>query len=396
MKSTYVSWQREMVTMGMLPEMWRFDGKYNFIEFINGSRIDFLDVAYQPSDPMYQRLGSLEYTGGWIEEAGEVNQGAFDMLKTRIGRFSNDVYGLFPAKILLTCNPDSGWLYRLFYKPWKEKKLDEDYQFVQAFPQDNPNVKMREEYIATLNSISDPVMKERMLFGNWEYESDDTMIFTYDSIIDMFTNNVPESPHWYITADIARFGSDATVFILWKGLRAMEVIVKNKLGTDESAEFIRALAAKHRVPYSHIIVDEDGIGGGTKDQLRGIKGFQANSPAYATPGKRENYANLKTQCAYVLADYVNQHNISLSGVTDEDLKNRIIEEFHQCRRRDPDSEGRLKIRPKDEVKSIIGRSPDVFDAVLFRIYFELRTPESRKSFDSSLSGSQIADISSIY
>lgn len=41
-------------------------GKDNFIELGNGSRIDLLDLQYQPRDPLYERFGSLEYTGGWI------------------------------------------------------------------------------------------------------------------------------------------------------------------------------------------------------------------------------------------------------------------------------------------------------------------------------------------
>lgn len=40
-------------------------------------RIDFLDLQYKPSDPLYERYGSIEFTGGWIEEGGEVNFGAY-------------------------------------------------------------------------------------------------------------------------------------------------------------------------------------------------------------------------------------------------------------------------------------------------------------------------------
>lgn len=76
---------------------YKYNGADNFIEFTNGSRINLLDLRHLPSDPLYERYGSVEYTGGWIEEGGEVNFGAYDTLKTRIGRHLNDKYGCFES-----------------------------------------------------------------------------------------------------------------------------------------------------------------------------------------------------------------------------------------------------------------------------------------------------------
>ena len=54
------------------------------IAFANGSQVLFLDLTYYPQkDPLYERFGSKEFTGGWIEEAGEVHFGAFDVLGHR-------------------------------------------------------------------------------------------------------------------------------------------------------------------------------------------------------------------------------------------------------------------------------------------------------------------------
>ena len=96
---------KKVCTYHSIPDSdWKLNGQYNYIEFKNGSKIDLLDVDYQPSDPLYERFGSTEYTGGWLEEAGEINFGAFDVLKTRIGRHLYKEYGLHP-KMLFTCNP---------------------------------------------------------------------------------------------------------------------------------------------------------------------------------------------------------------------------------------------------------------------------------------------------
>src|SRR3990167_5845122 len=114
MQSTFITWNKVCKFHNIPFDDWKLNGQYNYIEFKNGSRIDLLDLKYTPSDPMFERFGSLEYTGGCIEEAGEIHFMAFDVLKGRIGRQLNKEYNLFPPKMLLTCNPTQNWLYRIF------------------------------------------------------------------------------------------------------------------------------------------------------------------------------------------------------------------------------------------------------------------------------------------
>ena len=131
MKSSYVTFMKVCKYHGIPDSDWKLNGQYNYIEFTNGSRIDLLDVAYKPSDPDYERFGSLEYTGGWLEEAGEIEFKAFDVLKSRIGRHMNKELEV-KSKLLLTCNPNKGWLYRVFYKPSKDGTLPDNYRFLQS------------------------------------------------------------------------------------------------------------------------------------------------------------------------------------------------------------------------------------------------------------------------
>src|SRR4030066_1152249 len=109
MASSYITFMKVCSYHQIPREDWNLNGQYHFIEFKNKSRIDLLDLKYLPSDPLFERFGSLEYTGGWIEEAGEVHFTAFDMLKSRVGRWMNKEFNLFPPKLLLTCNPTKNW-----------------------------------------------------------------------------------------------------------------------------------------------------------------------------------------------------------------------------------------------------------------------------------------------
>lgn len=347
---------------------YKYNGQYHYIQFANGSRIDLLDLKYLPSDPLYERYGSIEYTGGWIEEAGEVNFGAYDTLRSRIGRHLNDHYGIL-GKLLSTLNPKKNWCHTTFWKPFKAGTLPPEIKFLQALATDNPYIDSG--YIAKLHAIKDKVRKQRLLYGNFDYDDDDNALMSYDSITDIFTNSFVLEGDKYITADVARFGKDKSVIFVWSGWRVIEIYTLEHKMTTEVAAFIEELRIKHLIPISRIIADEDGVGGGVVDIL-GCNGFVNNSAALPNPQdqSKENYKNLKSQCYYNLADRVNNKGVYVQ-CEDEDLKEKLIEELEQVKKKDPDSDKKLEVVSKEQVKELIGRSPDYSDTLMMREWFEL-------------------------
>jgi phage terminase large subunit len=371
MQSTYLTWVKVCAHHKIPQDDWKLNGQYNFIEFKNGSRIDLLDLKSLPTDPLYERFGSLEYTDGAIEEAGEVEFLAYDVLKSRVGRWKNKEYGLHP-NILITGNPKKNWTYRVFYKPWREGLLPENHVFIQSLYKDNPHT--AEDYGKQLSQISDGANKQRLMFGNWEYENDPAALIKYDAITDLFTNTVPLGEK-FLVADVARYGSDKTVITVWKGMECYQVHTFTKQSTANTAVKIRQLAADESIPYSHILIDEDGVGGGVVDTLDGVKGFIANSIPFPNQETQrpDNYKNLKAQCAYKLADLVNARKIAVR-TEDSKVRESLIEELEQIKSKDIDSDSKLQIIGKDEVKETIGRSPDYGDCLLMRMYFEYNVP----------------------
>lgn len=381
MQTSYITFLKVCKFHQIPKEDWTLNSKYNYIEWKNGSRIDLLDLKFLPSDPLFERFGSSEYTGGSIEEAGEVEFLAFDVLKSRVGRHLNREYGLL-AKILNTCNPTKNWIYPTVYKPFKEGTLPAEYAFIQALYSDNSYT--AEDYGKQLSTITDKSTRERLQFGNWEYDDDPSALINYDAILDLFTNTVDESQEKFMTVDVARFGINNTVFKLWKGFQVYKIFIYQKQATNVTEQKIRDIAKDEQIPYSHIIIDEDGIGGGVVDHLPGVKGFIANSSALRTKAKPDeipNYKNLKTQCSYLLAEKVNLHGISVKltvvseveGITEQVYKQHLIEELEQIKAKDADKDDKkLQIVSKDEVKEKIRRSPDYADTLMMRMYFELR------------------------
>lgn len=346
---------------------YNYNGQDSFFELYNGSKVFLLDAKYLPSDPLYERFGSIQMTRGWIEEAGEFESDAKNNLMASIGRWKNDVYNLTP-KLLQTCNPSKNYLYKEFYLKNKQKQLEEWKRFVQALPQDNKM--LPKGYLENLNRTLSKNQKERLLFGNWEYDDDPSALIKYDNILNLFTNNhVQEFKDRFITADIARLGSDKAVILVWYGYVIKEIFEFSISKTTDIQNAINSLKIKHNIPNSNIIADEDGVGGGVVDNCK-IKGFVNNSKAL----NNENYANLKTQCYYKLAEKIGLNEIYFSAEISEKQKELIIEDLEQVKSYNEDNEGKMQILPKSEIKQLIGRSPDYSDAIMMRMYFDLKPP----------------------
>jgi hypothetical protein len=350
---------------------YNYNQKDNVITFKNGSQIFLIDMARKPSDPFYQRLGGYELTGAAVDESAEVDAKAIEILATRCGRRNNQKYGL-KAKILETFNPDKGHVYTRYYKPWKEGKLGEEYAFIRALPTDNPSPEAA-EYVRDLLLSPDKITVERLVYGNFEYDDDPTCLMRFDAINDIFTNTLTETePNVYMTVDVARYGGDSIVFNVWSGMKSIRRVRKQKQPLDETARDLRDLAVEYKVPYSRIIVDEDGVGGGVVDMCRGVRGFMGASTPLKNPltGIVENYQNLRAQCLYKLAEVINTHELAVD-CTDTDERTALIEELEQVKSRDLDKDGKLKVIAKEDIKNKIGRSPDICDTFMMRMWFTL-------------------------
>ena len=54
------------------------------------------------------------------------------------------------------------------------------------------------------------------------------------------------------------------------------------------------------------------------------------------------------------------------------IKDSLTKELEQVRRDKIDKDTKLAIVPKEKVKQMLGRSPDYSDAIMMRMYYELR------------------------
>jgi hypothetical protein len=343
-------------------EHYTYNGQSNVITFYNKSEIILKDLAYQPSDPNYDSLGGLELTAVFVDEAAQIPQLAFNILKSRI-RFKLNEFNLIP-KILLTCNPGQVWLKKYFYLPYIDNSLDQNKAFVPALPLDNPHLPAT--YIEMLRSLPQG-QRRRLLEGDWNYEMEADSLFDFDDVSRSIFRNSPNSDDKkYISVDVARFGSDRSVACVWVGLTVVEINVYTKLSTVELSSEIKDLIAKHGIHPNNVIVDSDGVGGGVADQLRGTN-FVNN----AKPLHNQNFSNLKSQCYIKLSELFKEGKVSIN-VLDTSLVDDLTQELLAVKLKDLDKDNKMAVQSKDDMKKVLGKSPDISDALMMRMYYEIK------------------------
>lgn len=345
------------------------------LQFPQTGSVTYLrELDWVPSDPDYERLGSTEYTRAFIDEAGQIKEKGKNALNTRI-RYRLDDFGLVP-KLLMTCNPSKDFLYRDYYKPWKDKDLPEYRAFVQSLVGDNPF--LPKSYIENLHR-QDPATRERLLYGNWEYDDDPTKMLDFDAIADMFSNAGIADGTKCIVGDLASSGTDRIVLGYWNGWKLEDLqfgvgwrlLTGDRTGNQylpSTEERIEAWREKYQVSRSNVVLDAGGLGIGLVQRLSGVKGYLGGASPVKKKG--ENYSNLRSQCSYYLARKINAREI-LIATDDPEARKGIVQEVEQLKTWEADKDGKTKVIPKEKISEAIGRSPDFLDMLTMRCYLDL-------------------------
>ena len=255
----------------------------------------------------------------------------------------------------------------------REWKLPEYRKFITALATDNTF--LPKSYIEQLEKASE-VTKQRLLYGNFDYDDTPWRLFEYNKLLSMFWEyDVNMNDDAYISVDVARSGKDKTIVYVWSGMTVVKVIEEEKSNIQKLWERIKQLAYEYNVPRKNIIADENGVGGGLIDVL-GCTGFINNASPIAPKSSKLNLANvrnfehLKTQCYFALAKVVNEELLKI--MYDEvSFKNKLIEELDVVVEVDMDKDGKVKLIKKEDVKMKLWRSPDYADALMMRMFYEV-------------------------
>lgn len=263
----------------------------------------------------------------------------------------------------------------------KIAETDNDYKAFHFPTHDNPHIPRSELEKAQKELDQDTYRQEYLA----EYVDNAGSLFGFANLVDVFSNTVIKDTNKYLVIDVADDGSDSTVFSFWEGLEEYRREKFNGLRGEGRIAQTREYASQERIPMSHIIIDAIGVGADmvSHSLLTGVIGYKSSYSAIKTdmdivrlPNVHyskdapltTDYANLRSQCIFTLANLVNNHKIA-SRLTGQH-KESIIEELATYQDISK-GDGKRLAMGKDQVKEIIGHSPDDSDTWIMRMYFEI-------------------------
>lgn len=145
------------------------------ITFWNGSEIIAMDLTPSPGDPDFNSLGSLEITGGFIDEVSEVSEKAVEVLASRIRYKIAETFVV--GKLFMSTNPCLTWVRSTFVMTddGDPVTLPKGYRYIPFSLFDNPNEQFRAIYYNKLSKLRNKADRDRLLYGNWLFTTSNKM-----------------------------------------------------------------------------------------------------------------------------------------------------------------------------------------------------------------------------
>ena len=381
------------------------------IYYSNGSSILLLDLAPAPSDPNYDRFGSLPLTHVVIEEIGELTEKAVNAVVSRKDRKLNREYNI-TGKAVMTCNPSYNFARERFYEPyvalgagemqsWTVGEVTVDgvlhpdgakRAFIQSLPTDNPF--LSPNYIANLKRQPE-AQRRRLLEGDWDFDSDEGKLISAHLIRTTPTYDSDEPSAF--GCDPSR-GGDGCVFVELKAgvvidaerLEIPKDDPKLDIGTFVAQAYIDWVTARGG-GYESAALDAVGIGASVLDACTRLGWYVNAFVAASTKGIRllDRFGNIiddpRTEDKKDSIPLFN--NIRSQNYSDmaEEMKVgtllfldtlKLFSEFRKdlSAHMVTNKERQTIIESKPELKKRLGRSPDYSDALLAAYWIEKNRP----------------------
>jgi phage terminase large subunit len=213
-------------------------------------------------------------------------------------------------------------------------------------------------YDKFLKWVDNSPMWQARVMGEFPIQGEDTLIPLQKIEAATVRELIPKTEDTeQIGVDVARFGSDKTVFVHRKGPVVTDIKVFSLQDTMETAERLFDFSRFH--PFGEVHIDEIGVGAGVADRMRQLEdkkpvvGVNVGLPAHDT----EMFYNLRAEMYWGLRDRFITGDISIPA--NDDLMSQLANlKFEYT------PKGQVKIESKEEMKKRGLPSPDIADALV--------------------------------
>mgnify|MGYP003181473449 CR=1 FL=1 len=223
--------------------------------------------------------------------------------------------------------------------------------------------------------------RERDFLGNWNFKNTGDDLIKMSDMETFF--NAPQQTDKrirYVSADIAFEGGDFCVMWLWEDFHIKDLFVMRKDSASTEETFMAKLE-EWGVREENVIYDYWGVGQALSGHIKRATKFTGTEKPKEPFDK--SYKNVKSHCAEKLAHYIQDGKISIeprlldlkfSGkkgkYQNTPLRQILMKERKCIRHKENSSIGGFELVNKEGMIKAVGYSPDFFESLIYRMYFE--------------------------
>lgn len=336
-----------------------------------------------------------QFIDWWVDDDGYINperDGKTRYCYMKGDRVSQIIWGDSREEVYERVKEDIKDALNEGYSRWDLDILDSivSVAFVRADLSQNPMLLLKDKNYLKKLMQQDKGQVLRDLKANWNAsEAGDDMV-SYDDMEAIFNNSYQYGDGIRrCTADIALEGGDNLVLYLWIGWHVADFCCLN-LDAKKAVAVIRRKLREWGVPEENFCYDLQGVGQFIKGFFPLALPFNNQAAPVAEDDDEEEgvkylYKDLKSQCAYLLYRKINEMGLSFESTL---LERRVsgngyegvtfkeaLQKERQSLRRDTDSQDKgFCLMTKKKSKLIVGHSPDWWESLYFRVYFDIAQP----------------------
>lgn len=342
-----------------------------------------------------------QFVDWWIDKDGYIDperDGVIRYCFMKGERINNIIWGDTREEVYKKCKEDIDLLWTPEYEKMglkPENVFIQSVTFVRADLSQNPMLLLSDpSYLGRLGA-QDRAQVMRDLKANWNAVEETDDLVTFDDMEDIFENSFQlDDHHRYVTGDIALEGGDNLILWLWEGWHVKDMFVC-RTDSKRTAALVRHQLKVWGVDESSFCYDGQGIGTYIKGFFPRALKFISQASPMAEPIEKDSkddeadeedvkyaYKDLKSQCAFLLYLKIKDKGISFDpSLLDREVSGngydglplrQILQKERLVIKRDNSIRNKgFALMSKRLTKQFIGHSPDFFDALIYRVYFDL-------------------------